>query len=426
MAKWNSSPHPISDIQFWKEYDFLELQPPYQRREVWSKTARIMLIDTILREIPMPKIFLACSVKNGKTYRVVIDGQQRISAIIAFVRNEFSLDEPYVGIEKGKYFRDLDQDTKNKILSYPIDFNEAYNISEEEVREVYARVNKYTTPLTKQELRRADFPGDFLNVSQKLSLNPIFDSISLFSGANRRRYSDVEYISELIAALIDGIQDKKVTLDNFYIKYTDWDDQNKSSIVKRFNRILEEITLINHNDFSLKNTRFRNKADFYSLFISMGKFISAGETFVGKELKHLRNDLMVLNDHIRPESPIDICSEYAIKCVSQANSMSSRKWRQNFLNSILAGTFLGRMPNLEGAKIFYKLKDQLSMYRSRNTSPELVYCAKSKKQITNTVEDGLLAWDRNSTVFQISNSVWMHRTSRETTQKWIVLERPND
>ena len=86
--------------------------------------------------------FLANTILDGKTYRVVIDGQQRITAILDFLRDAFSLDSPYTGDEKGTRFSELDQDAQERFLSYQIDFNESINPSDEEVREVYARVNK--------------------------------------------------------------------------------------------------------------------------------------------------------------------------------------------------------------------------------------------------------------------------------------------
>ncbi len=114
MVHWNSIPHPISDIRDWSEAQRLELQPDFQRRIVWSATARIMLMDTILREIPMPKIFLANTIRDGSTYRIVIDGQQRISAILDFLRDAFSLDEPYTGNKKGKRFSELDKELSTR------------------------------------------------------------------------------------------------------------------------------------------------------------------------------------------------------------------------------------------------------------------------------------------------------------------------
>ena len=425
---WNSSPHPISDIRDWSEAGRLELRPDFQRREVWSAPARIMLMDTILRDVPMPKIFLANSIKEGKTYRVVIDGQQRLSAILAFLRDEFSLEDPFTGEEEGKRFSELDQETQDRFISYQIDFNEARNPSEDEVREVYARVNKYTMPLTKQELRRADFPGDFLTVSEELAINDYFDRVSLFSAANRRRYADVEYVSELLAGMIDGIQDKKGTLDNFYIKFSKWEKSEKKKIVERFSQTLREIELIFRNfQPSISETRFRQKADFYTLFLVVDSFASDGKTVDGKELGPLQGDLMMLQENIRPESEIEICSEYAIKCVSQANSASSRRWRHRFMRSILAGTYIGGHPDNEGAKVFYRLMEELSAGDSRGLCPNPVFnCPICDKEISGNFDDCVLAWNHAATVNQIDNADWIHRSCTESESEWLILKRPSN
>ena len=97
MKSWNSSPHPISDIRDWKKDGRLEIKPDFQRQYVWSDAAKVMLMDTILRVIPMPKIFVSSTIKDGQTYRTVIDGQQRITTILAFLEDKFSLNPPYSG-----------------------------------------------------------------------------------------------------------------------------------------------------------------------------------------------------------------------------------------------------------------------------------------------------------------------------------------
>ena len=79
--KWESYTHPISDIRDWNKNKRLELRPDFQRNEVWSRAAQIMLIDTILKGIPIPKVYIKSIMKDGNTYRVVIDGQQRLTAI---------------------------------------------------------------------------------------------------------------------------------------------------------------------------------------------------------------------------------------------------------------------------------------------------------------------------------------------------------
>jgi hypothetical protein len=149
-------------------------------------------------------------VRNNSPYRSVIDGQQRITTILSFIKDEFFLKKPYDGEFLDKKFSDLPKEIQNSFLRYKIDFNEINDASEEQLREIYSRVNKYSTVLTKQELRRADFPGDFLRLAEKLAVIPFFDEAKVFTITNRRRFGDAEYVSELLAGLIGGIQDKKL------------------------------------------------------------------------------------------------------------------------------------------------------------------------------------------------------------------------
>lgn len=167
--KWESYSHPISDIRDWDNNNRLELKPDFQRNEVWSRAAQIMLIDTIIKGIPIPKIYIKSVMHNGNTYRVVIDGQQRLTAILKFVKNKLRLSKPYSGEYEGSLFSDLPDEVQNEILRYKIDINEIFNPSEEEIRDLYSRVNKYTVQLNKQELRRADFPGRFIKLAEELS-----------------------------------------------------------------------------------------------------------------------------------------------------------------------------------------------------------------------------------------------------------------
>ena len=436
MVRWNSSRHPISDIRDWSNAGLLELQPDFQRREVWSAPARIMLMDTVLRDVPMPKIFLANRVRDDRTHRVVIDGQQRIRATLDFLRDRFSLDEPYGGTEKGKKFSELDQDTKDRFLSYQIDFNEAVNPTDEEVRDVYARVNKYVVALNKQELRRADFPGDFLTVSEELAMNPYLEDARIFTPVNRRRYADVEYTSELLAAIIDGVQDRKLTLDDFYMRYSEWNVEHRERIENMFIKILDELKVIFSDDFNISETRFQQKADFYTLFHVVGEFLSDGYSICDKNVDPLRDDLKWLDDEIRPESRISACREYAVKCVSQANSASSRRWRSRFLKSILAGTYVGRQIDSNGDLLLYNLMEEKIANLDVGLCPvpddpddPIITCYACGNDIEDDLKSCVLAWPRSEREHQLSNSEWFHMSCMKENDcwgGWSFLGRPND
>ena len=75
------------------------------------------------------------------------------------MRGDFKLSKPYEGEFCNYSFEDLPAPVKDDFLAYKIDVNEIINASDDVVREIYSRVNKYTVQLNKQELRRADFLG---------------------------------------------------------------------------------------------------------------------------------------------------------------------------------------------------------------------------------------------------------------------------
>lgn len=406
MNNWNSSPHPISDIRDWSDCGRLEIQADFQRRAVWNESAKIMLMDTILKNIPMPKIFLSVVIKENQTHRIVVDGQQRIRAILDFMHDEFCLSYPYVGEYDGKYFSQLPSSEIDSFLLYKIDFNEIRGASDSEIREIYSRVNKYTIALNKQELRRADYPGEFLDLAEKLSSNEYLDDVRLFTPANRRRLSDVEYTSELLATLIDGPQEKKVTLDSFYKRYSKFPQGEKKALEARFNHILSDLVQI-FDGMPLSKTRFRQKADFYSLFCAINSLLDSKGTLKGKDLAPLREDLNILDYHIEPSSGSSDFREYAVRCVSDANSLSSRVWRKNFLINFLGGTYLSAHPEGENAERIVRIADYIHD-PSYDMCPRAHFVCSACEKEEDTADNMVIAWQQGETIFQISNSFWIH------------------
>ncbi|CAH1222922.1 hypothetical protein PAECIP111892_05237 [Paenibacillus auburnensis] len=415
---WNSSSHPISDIRDWNTLRRLEIRPDFQRGEVWTNAAKIMLMDSILHNIPMPKVFFQSVVRELDTYRIVIDGQQRLNAILSFLSDEFKLESPYKGEYEGLKFSDLPEPVKRQFLSYKVDINEIIDATEELVREIYSRVNKYTIALNKQELRRADFPGDFLRLSEDLALIDFFEESKVFSVANRRRMGDVEFVSELLVLLIDGVQDKKEKLDSFYDKFSIW--ENKHQIEDQFNRIIGDIkSLFSKEHISL--TRFKQKADFYSLFAAINDLQIEGRTLIGKDLNSLQEDFAMLDDLIVPESQVSIFSEYAIKCVSQGNSHSSREWRKKLLGIFLHGTYKNTVPDSETREIFHNVI--LDIEYGGFCPPAVQSCPICLEEYDDySKENVFLTWSINESNFQLSNSLMVHYNCKENCKEFYTFD----
>lgn len=76
---------PISQFVQYAHDEELELSPSYQRAEVWATSDSQLLIESVLRGIPLPSvILLQRSEAHGTSYEVV-DGKQRLTAILRFV-----------------------------------------------------------------------------------------------------------------------------------------------------------------------------------------------------------------------------------------------------------------------------------------------------------------------------------------------------
>ena len=337
--KWESYSHPISDVRDWADNERLELRPDFQRNEVWTQAAQIMLIDTILKGIPIPKIYIKSIVKNEKTYRIVVDGQQRLTAILKFIRDELTLKKPYQGEYFNMKYSELPESVHDDFIRYKIDINEIFNPSDEEIRDLYSRVNKYTVQLNKQELRKADFPGEFISLAEKISENPFFDSSRIFSVKQRRRMLDVEFVEELLTIVLEGVQDKKEYLDNVCEKYVILEDER--GIEQKLLGVLQDISIIfDLETFPIQDTRFRQKSDFYSLFSCVLSLRETGKLKIDK-LQEIRNELRGMDEYIGPQSEDDEYREYATRCLSDANSITNRNWRTEFMRKRMAILYEG-------------------------------------------------------------------------------------
>jgi len=71
----------------------LVLRPRFQRKLVWNDQHKENFIETILRGLPFPEIYLAAGEINLETQKsktLVVDGQQRLNTIYDYIRDRKS------------------------------------------------------------------------------------------------------------------------------------------------------------------------------------------------------------------------------------------------------------------------------------------------------------------------------------------------
>ena len=148
MKSFDSRVYSINDFVEWSKNEQLELNPFFQRRPVWSEKAKSYLMDTIVRGKPIPKIFIRqkINVSTKSSFREVVDGQQRLKAIIDFAEDRLVLSKRAQEF-RGLKYSTLSEDQKGEFLEYAIAVDSLVNASTDDVLEVFARLNSYTVSL---------------------------------------------------------------------------------------------------------------------------------------------------------------------------------------------------------------------------------------------------------------------------------------
>src|SRR5271156_1252716 len=191
----------IRDFEEWNARGELVLQPKFQRRDVWSDKARSYLIDTIIRGKPIPKIYMRQDVnlKTRRTIREIVDGQQRLSTVLKFLKDGFKISRSHHEELGGKTFSGLDGDTQLDILKYEFAVDLLQDMPDGEGFNVFARINTYSEKLKPQELRNSKWFGDFKSCVYLLSeeFTTFFVANKVFSEKSILRMAEAEFISDL-------------------------------------------------------------------------------------------------------------------------------------------------------------------------------------------------------------------------------------
>lgn len=274
----------VSDFVTWQREGTLQLNPNFQRRPVWRKGAKSFLIDTIVRGLPVPIIFLRdlkADLKDFKSGRDIVDGQQRIRTILSYVdpkllpdfkpdRDEFTLMAVHNSRLGGKSFDQLPDDDRQRILDYQFSVHSfPADTDDREILQIFARMNSTGVKANAQELRNAEFKGWFKTTAYTLAAEQLnrWRDWGIFSPEQIARMNEVELTSEFLVLILNGVMDKNnKTLSNYY-KIYDEEFPGRREVESRFRKVFDFID----SQFSGDEIRelFKRRTVFYALFTSI-------------------------------------------------------------------------------------------------------------------------------------------------------------
>lgn len=341
----------------------LVLQPDFQRFYIWDRKKEEGLIDSIIRNYPMPPIWLwRHADEEGRTIYEVIDGQQRLTCILKFIENKFKFrpmnDSPdfetykefdnsyFDKIPTGETGQFLEAKIRNRIRSYKIPYVEVETDERQKIIDIFKRLNKSATNLNPQELRNAFYTGEFKSCVYALTAKLQDDSwwgnnSRVFQKPSTDRMANHQFVSDLIVAMIEGeSQDKSEKLDQYYEAYNAVFDDRKT-IEKRFEKVLKTIKGI-LPDASRFTT---NLSDFYTLFLFIDKLIqdksisldNTNTQVIRESLKKFELDYALFTEKRGPDrSDYLIFEDYRETIVGRQREKEVRIKRQEIISHLIA------------------------------------------------------------------------------------------
>ena len=269
----------------------------FQRRYVWLKKHQVNLIETILMGYVIPEIYIwevGTDPESGETKYSIVDGQQRIGAIVGYVSGKFPLYTTYLSTKNssyaGKYFSELSDEDKMSIWGYSLSFRKILSeVSREDIVNLFLRLNSTDKSLNPQELRNAEYNGLFLQNAISISTLPFWDKFKIFSVDSLRRMGDVEFISSILIFLRKGI-DSEITqaaINQIYDLYNEEYDEaeDDKNTVKKILDVIEQIIEQDGGDILLPY--IKKTTHLYTIFTVIYKTVSNNKDIDKKTINKL-------------------------------------------------------------------------------------------------------------------------------------------
>ena len=258
----------VSDFIEWQKKKQLVLAPEFQRGSVWAPSAKVFLIDTILNDLPMPQVYYRTKLNpdTQATVREVVDGQQRLHAILEFAAGKLRLTSKSPKF-RGKIYRDLSPEDQTQFLSYRIPVVQLVNATNAEVLEVFARLNSYSVKVTPAELRHAKFsePVKWAIYDAARDWSRLWSELQIVSTRATVRLKNTSLIAEMFMVLDEGLGNGgEPQITRYYNAKKREDDEYFTRLREKLDTTIMEILENTEADFA--QTTFYDAPNFLILF----------------------------------------------------------------------------------------------------------------------------------------------------------------
>ena len=151
----------------------IDLEPDFQREQMWDNVRKSRLIESLLLRIPIPAFYVAA---DDEDRWKVVDGIQRMSSINGYINNGFLLRKlEYLTDFEGKLYEDLPRAMQRRMRETELVVNVISPSTPVEVMfNIFYRINTGGVPLNPQEIRNALTPQHVRDYLKELAQSDEF------------------------------------------------------------------------------------------------------------------------------------------------------------------------------------------------------------------------------------------------------------
>lgn len=279
----------ISDLYGMINRKELILQPEFQRKLVWSNEHKEAFIDTILQGMPFPEIYIAqtgVDLETMQTQQVVVDGQQRLSTIVAYIENSDFC-------RKIRKFQDLSDEEKREFLGYDVVVRDLKDASSDTIKEVFRRINLTKYSLEQIEIDNAIYDGEFISAGKEVLNSIDAEAFEIFSERELSRMADLNYVLLLMSTIVEGgYFSSTKQMEEYIVKYND-EFPHKSQLIELCVKTFQMI-----RDLELdRNSMWFRKSNFFTLFIELSTAVSPDMNSLPQRLSSFEEEVMAEKDN---------------------------------------------------------------------------------------------------------------------------------
>ena len=289
----------ISEIYHRIKGNTLILQPEFQRKLVWTSAHKAAFIDTILKGLPFPEIYIAQSgidIQKVESREVIVDGQQRLSTIVQYIDEKDN-----TKVFGQNTFGSLDENTQRDFLNYDIVVRDLKDIEPDMIRDIFKRINQTKFNLKEVEIQNAIYDGEFISTAKEILNSVENEHIPIFNESELSRMADLQFILSVMATLENGgyfTRDKEI--DRMIVEYNDSYD-NAENMKSNICSLLHNIQLLTLEPDSM----WYRKSNFFTLVVELSKVTEL-------DIQQLRGKLLEFESNILGSKSTDAKTDYSV------------------------------------------------------------------------------------------------------------------